>query len=156
MVDEQFEPAVAMQRVIQEDEAIVNITWKGQNGDLPDPVHMDLTDGDLKQMVTEAVRGGFPGVDADPAADFGNFVVDRFGPKPEDNITHNRIMIRPKTEFGSEITDMTDDELKKEFSELFENAKKMTSNEKDALSTLQMSEHAHMVVLEIVTRFIRS
>jgi hypothetical protein len=78
-------------------EAKVNITYKGQNGDLPDPVTFDATDGDIKTWVTEAIRGGIPGVAADPNADFSDFVVDRFS---ADGDMPNRLMIRPKTPFG--------------------------------------------------------
>ncbi|APU89007.1 hypothetical protein Rctr197k_224 [Virus Rctr197k] len=79
-------------------EARVNITWAGRNADLPDPVAYDSTDGDIKGWVTEAVRAGIPGIQADPHANFGDFVVDRF---PADDTTpYNRLMVRPKTPFG--------------------------------------------------------
>lgn len=81
-------------------EARVNITWKGNNADLPDPVPFDATEGDVKQWVTEAVRAGIPGIPADPAADFRDFVVDRFS--ANDATPYNRLMIRPKTPFGTE------------------------------------------------------
>jgi hypothetical protein len=81
-------------------EARVNITWQGQNGDLPDPVPFDATDGDVKQWITEAVRGGnVPGVRADPAANFADFVVDRFA--SNEATPFNRLMVRPKTPFGA-------------------------------------------------------
>jgi len=84
--------------MINENEALVNVTWAGQNGDLPDPVAYDATDGDIRQWVTEAVRaGGIPGVGIDQTANFGDFVVDRF---PATEESPNRIMIRPKTPFG--------------------------------------------------------
>lgn len=86
-------------QVIQEDEARVNITWQGQNGDLPDPVYYDSTDGDLRQMVTEAVQNGsVPGITGDRNANFTDFVVDRFN-ATEDR-PYNLIQIRPKTPFG--------------------------------------------------------
>lgn len=82
------------------DEARVNITWSGQNGDLPDPVHFDATDGDILQWVTEAVRhGDVPGIRRDRAASFADFVVDRF--RATDARPHNLIQVRPKTPFGS-------------------------------------------------------
>ena len=90
---------VAMPGVVQEGEARVNITWGGQNGDLPDPVSYDATDGDIKQWVTEAVQhGGVPGVTADAGADFTDFVVDRFAATEER--PYSLIQIRPKTPFG--------------------------------------------------------
>jgi hypothetical protein len=80
-------------------EARVNITWGGQNGDLPDPVVYDSTDGDVKQWVTEAVQnGGVPGIDADAEADFSDFVVDRFA--ASEARPFNLIQLRPKTPFG--------------------------------------------------------
>jgi uncharacterized protein (DUF2236 family) len=64
---------------IKDTEARVNITHRGSNGDLPDPVFFQATDGDIKNWVTEAVRAGsVPGIVADPDADFTDFVVDRF------------------------------------------------------------------------------
>lgn len=84
---------------MEENEALVNITWNGQNGDLPDPVSYDSTDGDVLQMVTEAVRtGGVPGIAEDPNANFHDFVVDRFN--ATDARPHKLISIRPKTPFG--------------------------------------------------------
>lgn len=86
-------------RGIQPDEARVNVTWNNQNGDLPEPVRLDLTDGDVKQMVAEAIRGGgIPGVDADQNVDLTDFVVTRFGAKDD---LPNRLVIRPKVPFGS-------------------------------------------------------
>jgi len=80
-------------------EARVNVTWAGQNGDLPDPVAYDAPDTAIRQWITEAVRGGsVPGIDADPRADFSDFVVDRF---PASGDRPNRLMIRPKTPFGA-------------------------------------------------------
>jgi hypothetical protein len=77
----------------------VNITWSGQNGDLPDPVSYDATDGDIKQWITEAVRtGGVPGIALDDGADFTDFVVDRFA--ANEDRPYNLIQIRPKTPFG--------------------------------------------------------
>jgi hypothetical protein len=84
---------------IRENEARVNVTWDGRNGDLPDPVIFDSTDGDVKQWVTEAVRtGSIPGLGAHPTADFGDFVVDRFA--SDEARPYNLIQIRPKTPFG--------------------------------------------------------
>lgn len=88
-----------MTNVIRPNEARVNVTWQGENGDLPDPVSYDATDGDVKQFVTEAVRtGGIPGIRADMNADFTNFIVERF-PATEE-VPFNRLVTRPKTPFG--------------------------------------------------------
>lgn len=80
-------------------EARVNVTYKGQNGDLPDPVNFEATNGDVLGWVSEALRtGGIPGITADPTANLADFVVDRFA---SDADLPNRLMIRPKTPFGS-------------------------------------------------------
>jgi hypothetical protein len=80
-------------------EARLNVTWAGQNGDLPDPVAFDATDGDVKQWITEAVRNGsVPGVRAADDANFRDFVVDRFA--SNETRPYNLIQIRPKTPFG--------------------------------------------------------
>ena len=47
-----------MDELIQSNEARVNVTYAGQNGELPDPVQYDSTDGDVKGWVSEAVAGG--------------------------------------------------------------------------------------------------
>jgi hypothetical protein len=79
--------------------ARVNITHGGANGDLPDPVNFDATDGDIKQWATEAVSGGgVPGITADTNVDFTDYVVDRF--TATDVRPHPLIQLRPKTPFG--------------------------------------------------------
>lgn len=81
-------------------EARVNITWNGQNGDLPDPVHYDSADGDVMSWAAEAVRNGdVAGIRADANVDFSNYVIDRFA-ATEDR-PWNQINIRPKTPFGA-------------------------------------------------------
>ncbi len=88
-----------LRAVIDATEARVNVTWAGQNGDLPDTVAYDASDRNVRDWVTEAVRaGGVPGITADGRADFSGFVVDRFpatAARP-----YNLIQIRPKTPFG--------------------------------------------------------
>lgn len=81
-------------------EAIVNVTWKGNNGDLRDPVSFDATDEQIRAWVTEAVRtGSVANIPADPNADFSDFVIDRFA--LSDETPYNRIFGRPKTPFGA-------------------------------------------------------
>lgn len=88
-----------MDQLMVANEARVNITWRGQNGDMPQPVYFDSTDNDIRQWVTEAVRhGGVPGIAESLHADFRDFVIDRFaanGTRP-----YNLIQVRPKTPFG--------------------------------------------------------
>jgi len=80
-------------------EARLNITWNGQNGDLPDAVDYDATQQQLRGWAEEAIRAGsIPGVRADRGADLSNFVVDRFPATPA--IPYARVMLRPKTPFG--------------------------------------------------------
>lgn len=80
--------------------AQVNITWKGQNGDLPDPVDFDASDAQILAWVTEAlVTGGVPGIASDAEADLTHFVVDRFIPTTD--VAVHRLFVRPKTPFGA-------------------------------------------------------
>lgn len=80
-------------------EARLNISYGGQNGDLPDPVSFDSTDGDVKAFAEEAVRNGnVPGINPDPNATFEDFVVDRY--EANEEVDYNRLMVRPKTPFG--------------------------------------------------------
>ena len=86
--------------MINDNEARLNVTWQRQNGDLPDPVPLDSADGDIRQWVTEAVRAGsVPGIPADPAANFQDYVIDRFD--PTEARPHHLISIRPKTAYGA-------------------------------------------------------
>ena len=88
-----------MADTFQPTEARLNVTWAGSNGDLPDPVFFDAPDGDVKQMVAEAIRAGsVPGISADPHVNLTDFVVDRFSATAE--VPFNRLFLRPKTPFG--------------------------------------------------------
>lgn len=85
--------------VVAEHEARLNITYRRQNGDLPDPVSAAATDAEVIQWVTEAVRAGHvPGITADPDVDLSGFVVDRFG--PNEARPYSLLQVRPKTPFG--------------------------------------------------------
>lgn len=87
-----------MNELIRNEEARVNVTWHGQNGDLVSAVFFDSTDADVRAWVQEAVRNGtVPGIDADPNANFRDFVVDRFPARDQEP---NRLFVRPKTPFG--------------------------------------------------------
>lgn len=80
-------------------QSIVNVTWAGQNGDLPDPVASNASDQEILRWVTEALRGGnIPGIRADRAANLRDFVVDRF--EPTTARPYRLIAVRPKTPFG--------------------------------------------------------
>lgn len=98
MVDENNDN-VALAAVPDPAMAKLNITYDGEQGELPDWVAFDSTDAALKQMAAESVRDGYvPGIDAKADADFTDFVVDRFPAKP--SLPFNRLTLRPKTPFG--------------------------------------------------------
>jgi hypothetical protein len=85
---------------IADNEAIVNVTWGGNNGDLKDPVSFDATESEIRTWDTEAVRtGGVSNITADPNANFDDFVIDRFAATSE--TPYNRLFVRPKTPFGN-------------------------------------------------------
>ena len=81
-------------------QAQLNITWSGQNGDLPDAVPFQATDSQLKALAEEAIGGGsVPGIRSDHRADLGDYMVDRFPATAQ--VPYNRIFLRPKTPFGA-------------------------------------------------------
>jgi len=80
-------------------EALLNITYKGQNGELPMPVPYDALDIDLRNWAAEAIGGGdVPGIRRERRANFKDYVVDRFPAGPQRR--HNVIFLRPSTPFG--------------------------------------------------------
>ncbi len=80
-------------------EARVNVTWRGQNGDLLDPVPYDASAENIRRWVAEAIgTGSVQGVQANGHVNLRDFVVDRFPPTAQ--IPYARIFIRPKTPFG--------------------------------------------------------
>lgn len=88
--------------MIGDHEARVNITFAGVNGDLPDPVTFDATDGDIKTWVAEALSaGGIPGIEATGEVDLSAYVVERLPAKPDEDRPTNILLLRPKTPFGS-------------------------------------------------------
>ena len=81
------------------DEARLNITWAGQNGDLKDPVPYGATDAMIREWATEAIAsGGVVGIRADADAKLTGFVVDRF--PATDKTPYHRMFLRPETPFG--------------------------------------------------------
>lgn len=80
-------------------EARLNITWQGQNGDLPDTVSYHASDADLLRWATEAIRSGdVAGIGRQRNARLKGFVVDRFPASAQ--VPYPRIFVRPKTPFG--------------------------------------------------------
>jgi hypothetical protein len=54
---------------LQPNEAKLNVTYGGQNGDFADPVAFNAPIDQVRQWVTEALRSGtIPGIPADPNA----------------------------------------------------------------------------------------
>lgn len=88
-----------MNGVIGANEAVVNVTVNGQQGDLPDPVSWDANDGDIRQWVTEALRtGGVPGIPA-TNVNLADYVIERLAAK-EGLRPNNQLLLRPKVAFG--------------------------------------------------------
>lgn len=82
--------------------ALMNVTYNGQNGDLPDPVAYDMPLADLLRVAMETIRtGGIPGIDLIETADLTDFVVDRI---PAMGDFPNKLLLRPKTPFGFSLT----------------------------------------------------
>ncbi len=85
-------------KYISETEARVNVTYDGQNGDMPDTVHVGASDRDLRAWAGEAIAtGSIPGI-RPVRASFSDHVVDRFNASA--TRPYNLIQIRPKTPFG--------------------------------------------------------
>lgn len=84
---------------LREDEAVLNITWAGQNGNLAEPVPFSATNAELKAWAMEAIRGGnVPGISADRSVDLSDSKVDRFPPNADRN--YNYFVIRANTPYG--------------------------------------------------------
>ena len=79
----------------------LNVTYLGQNGDLPDPILNDMNHDDVIRMTEEAIRtGGIPGIPADPNVRLADFVVDKPFPPTESRPYWLRT-VRPKTAYGT-------------------------------------------------------
>ena len=86
---------------IRADQAVLNVTWQGQNGDNPEAVLYDSSDAEIRRIAQEGVQAGsIPGIRPDAGADLKDFVVDRFPASAEPPMP-NRLFLRPKTPFGS-------------------------------------------------------
>ena len=78
--------------------ARLNVTWAGSNGDLPETVPFDCNDDEALRWAEEAVQqGSIPGIPADPNVSLEDFVVERF---PAVGDLPPRLIVRPKTPFG--------------------------------------------------------
>ena len=88
-----------MNHDIRPHEARLNITWRGQNGDLLAPVPYNASERQLKRWAQEAIEhGDVPGIRSSGPISLRDFVVDRFPASPSNPF--NRIFLRPKTPFG--------------------------------------------------------
>lgn len=88
-----------MWKTMEANEAKVNLTYGGQNGELPDAVAYDAADGDVRAWAAEAIRtGGVPNIPADPDVDLSGYMIERY--PATDATPYNRIFVRPKTAFG--------------------------------------------------------
>jgi hypothetical protein len=84
---------------LNEDEATLNITWGGENGNLSDPIPFGASTTDIKSWASEAVsNGNVAGIAEDTNVDFGDFIVDRYRASTEK--PYNSVFLRPKTPFG--------------------------------------------------------
>ena len=84
---------------IAANEAILNVTWANNNGDLRDPVSFDADPEDIRTWATEAVRtGGVTNIAADLNVNFTDYVIERYAATEE--TPYNRIFLRPKANFG--------------------------------------------------------
>lgn len=84
---------------LQETEARVNVTWSGNNGDMPEPVEFDASEANVRRWVTEAIQNGtIPGIPADPEVDLSNFVIERLA--ATEVRPFNQVLVRPKVSFG--------------------------------------------------------
>jgi len=96
-------PNIVALDAIRADQARLNVTWGGENGDLPDPLGNDLSDEEVRAAVLEALQTGYiPGIPADggiTAEDLRDFVVERFAANEE--VPFARLVCRPKTPFGA-------------------------------------------------------
>jgi hypothetical protein len=87
---------------METNQALLNVTWNGQNGDNPEPVSWDLSDAEILVIAQESIRSGhIPGIRQDEKATLTDFVVDRFSATTEPPIAA-RLMVRPKVPFGSQ------------------------------------------------------
>ncbi len=91
-------PDNALTLVLADREARVNITWDNQNAELPSPVPRDATTEQVRAWVTESVQAGFPGMRADPRADFSDFTIKLY--EPTEVRPYPVWMVFPQTPFG--------------------------------------------------------
>lgn len=83
---------------MEANQARLNITYHGEQGDLPNPVYYDATDVEVRAWAQEAIRSGSViNITADPDADLSGFEIERV---PAGNGFPNQLLVRPKTRFA--------------------------------------------------------
>ena len=84
---------------VQDNEAMVVVTYDGMSGDLRDPVPYDATDTQILGWVRESLQGGsVEGIPAQNEPNLQDYVVQRVA--SSETVQFNRLMVRPKTPFG--------------------------------------------------------
>lgn len=84
--------------IIPDGYARLNITHGGNNGDLNDPIPVDMSDAEVLRIAEESIgNGSIAGI---PAARIRltDYIVDRFA--PTEGRPYSLIQLRPKTPFG--------------------------------------------------------
>lgn len=81
--------------------AAVSVTWRGETGDLADPMRYDASEAEVLAAATEAIRSGaVRGVRADRMADLADFRVERLPADVASGRQMPTLLIRPKTAYG--------------------------------------------------------
>lgn len=91
-------PLNANANLIPEGYARLNITHGGNNGDLNDPIPVDMSDAEVLRIAEESIgNGSIAGIPAAPIR-LTDYVVDRFA--PNEGRPWALVQLRPKTPFG--------------------------------------------------------
>jgi hypothetical protein len=84
---------------VNENEAVVIVTYEGEQGELTNPVPFESAQGDVLAWVKESIESGsVRGMTAHQNVDLADFVVTPYVAK--DGLP-NRLVVRVKTPFGS-------------------------------------------------------
>lgn len=84
---------------VENKKATLFIQWAGNAGYLKDYFYFDVTDEEIRNIATAAVKAGtIDGIPSDPEVDFTEFVVTRQVVALQDGV-NSLISLRPKTPF---------------------------------------------------------
>jgi hypothetical protein len=79
--------------------AVLSVQWMGNTGYLKNYFYSDVTDEEIRNIATAAIRAGtIDGIPSDPNVDFTNFVVTRQTIALPEGV-NSLISLRPKTPF---------------------------------------------------------